>query len=77
MKVQFQHEDIRKFLLKKFDELQGENILLQLQKPEEPQKVVSVSEALNSMYNVGKSHGSIEGQMKFLNELLDFFQIEK
>lgn len=79
MKTQFQHDEIKKLLIDKWDELQGETILAQVQVnlDKEESDNMGISDGLNRMYNTGKSHGLIEGQMKFLNELMDFFEIQK
>jgi hypothetical protein len=77
MKTQFQHDEIKKLLISKWDELQGETILSKLQVDETQKSEMGFSDGLNKMYNLGKNHGVIEGQMKFLSELMDFFEIQK
>ena len=79
MKTTFQQDEIKKLLINKWDELQGETILAQVQVNEgkEQSDDMGITDALNRMYNMGKNHGVIEGQMKFLNELMDFFEIQK
>jgi len=77
MKTQFQPDEIKKMLIGKWDELQGEHILTQLNKPYEEAEEINFPDGLNKMYHLGHNHGVIEGQMKFLNELLNFFEIEK
>jgi hypothetical protein len=76
MKTQFQGDEIKKMLIKKWDELQGEHILTQVNKPEAPEQL-DFAAGFNRMYHLGHNHGVIEGQMKFLNELMDFFEIHK
>ena len=79
MKTTFQQDEIKKLLINKWDELQGETILAQVQVNEgkEQSDDIGITDGLNRMYNMGKNHGVIEGQMKFLNELMDFFEIQK
>lgn len=77
MKTIFEPEEIRKMLIKKWDELQGENILQQVNNPTEAPENLNYVEGFNKMYHLGKNHGVIEGQMKFLTELMDFFEVEK
>jgi len=76
MKTQFQADEIKRMLIKKWDELQGEHILTQVNKPETPEEL-DFAQGFNRMYHLGHNHGVIEGQMKFLNELMDFFEIQK
>lgn len=79
MKTTFQQDEIKKLLINKWDELQGETILSQVQVNSDKEELDSmgISDGLNRMYNMGKNHGVIEGQMKFLSELMDFFEIQK
>lgn len=77
MKTIFQPDEIKNLIYKKWDELQGENILLQINTPKSPDEINNVSEGMNTMYSLGKNHGVIEGQMKFLSEIMDFFEISK
>lgn len=78
MKTQFQPQEIRTMLISKWDELQGEHILQQVNNPiQETPEDLNFAEGFNKMYHLGRNHGVIEGQMKFLNELMNFFEIEK
>jgi hypothetical protein len=77
MKTIFQPEEIKNMLISKWDELQGENILSQINKPSEAPEDLNFAEGFNKMYHIGRNQGVIEGQIKFLNELMNFFEVEK
>jgi hypothetical protein len=77
MKTIFQPEEIRTMLISKWDELQGEHILQQVNNPIETPENLNFTEGFNKMYHLGHNHGVISGQMKFLNELMNFFEVEK
>jgi hypothetical protein len=77
MKTIFQPEEIKKMLISKWDELQGEHILQQINNPTETPEELNFSDGFNKMYHIGHNHGVIEGQMKFLNQLMGFFEVQK
>lgn len=77
MKTNFEHEEVRDFLLKKIREVNGEAMLLpkneeQLEWGDAKTNMSSFKELL---FRLGQSQGHILGQMAMLKSFFEFFEV--
>lgn len=71
--------DILKFIDKMRKQVQADSILHQLNDPQKnPDECENFNDALNKVYTIGFSQGSMQGRLDLLNTMFDhFYNLEK
>lgn len=75
MRTIFSPEEILEYLRAKSRQIEADNLLLCLEKPD-PETEMTHMEAIERVHKIGQLQGNIEGRVDLMNELVDFFEIE-
>jgi hypothetical protein len=79
MKTQFEFEEIKEFLLKKKDEIVGEQMLnnafTDFRNPENIPQMDDLFDAFTEIFKLGLAQGKIEGKCEVMNDVIEFFKL--
>ena len=67
-------ENLKKFLAKKLQEVDGHNMIAKIQAEEMIDKVNFFNQA-DHFYNLGKLHGDMESRVEFIKEIMKYFDL--
>jgi hypothetical protein len=76
MRTIFSPEEILEYLRAKSRQIEADNLLLCLEKPD-PEIYIDNIEAIGRIHKIGQLQGNIQGRLDLMNDLVDFFQIQE